>query len=113
MPHLVLEHSAPLAEGHDLQALCQTLFDRLAQMPEIPNPSSIKIRTQPSPAWVIGTEPQSFLHATLHALPGRTDAQKSTLTGAILDTLQTALPDVGSLSVNYSELSAAYAKRTL
>ena len=113
MPHLTLEHSAPLAESHDLQALCQALFDTLAALPEVPNPSSLKIRTIPCPSWVIGTEPTSFVHGTLLALPGRTDHQKAAMTAAVLSTLSEFLPDVGSLSVNYGDLDIADDKRTL
>ncbi len=113
MPHVIIEHSAPVADTHDLQALCQSIFDTLAALPEVPNAASLKIRTLLCPAWVIGTEPQSFAHATLLALPGRSETQKATLTEAILKDLERHLPDVGSLSVNFGELDAAYTKRTL
>lgn len=110
MPHLTLEHSADVAAG---QALCEALFDALAAHAAIPHPESLKIRTLPCPHHRIGTEPQSFAHAHLALLPGRDDATKAALSALILEVMVRHLPEVGSLSVDVSELSAAYTKRVL
>ena len=113
MPHVILDHSADVADTHDMAALCDAVFDTLAAHPAVPNPASLKIRAIPATAHRLGTDPQSFVHATLWLLPGRDAGTKSSLTAAILACLDSALPDVGSLSVNLGELDAAYAKRVL
>ena len=113
MPHVILEHSADVAETHDMQAFCDTLFDVLAATEEVTNPASLKIRTHPCPAWRTGTEPGNFVHAMLLMLPGRSDAQQKVLVQTILQTLTEQMPEVGSLSVNMGILDANYDKRVL
>lgn len=110
MPHLTIEHSADVPAD---QVLCDALFDTLAAHPAIPHPESLKIRTLPCPHHRIGTDPQSFAHAHLALLPGRDAATKAALSALVLEVLERHLPEVGSLSVDVSELSGAYVKRVL
>lgn len=114
MPHLILEFSNGLDSRHDIPALQQTLFDALAVHPAIPNAANLKLRAGAAAYSLIGTEPQSFVHATLRLLPGRDDATKSQLTHTVLSALQSQLPDVGSLTVEVVEMhGASYAKHVL
>lgn len=113
MPHVIIEHSSDLTDTVDMQALCRAVYDALAAAPEVPNPATLKIRALSSSAWVLGTERQSYAHAMLLALPGRTAAQKAAMTETVLGVLKQQMPDVGSLSVNYSDLDDAYTIRTL
>ncbi|MCG7494679.1 5-carboxymethyl-2-hydroxymuconate Delta-isomerase [Thalassobius sp. Cn5-15] len=114
MPHLVLEFSQGLEDSHDIPALQQLLFDTLAANPTIPTAANLKIRASAASYSLIGSEPQSFVHATLRLLPGRDDDTKSQLTGAVLEVLQSHLPTVGSLTVEAVEMhGASYAKRVL
>ena len=114
MPHVVIDFSAGLEDSTDITALCQAVFDKLAQEPAIPNPASLKIRARPQPFAVIGTTPQSFAHATLRLLPGRDDATKSHLTQSVLEVLAKHLPETGSLTVEAVEMhGTSYAKRVL
>ena len=110
MPHLTIEHSQDVAAS---QALVDDLYDALAAHPAVPRPESLKIRTLPCTHHRIGTDPQSFAHAHLALLPGRDGPTKAVLAQLVLDRMAVHLPDVGSLSVDVSELSAAYAKRVL
>jgi 5-carboxymethyl-2-hydroxymuconate isomerase len=110
MPHLTLQHSTNV-DADDV--LCDALFRALAAHEAIPHPDSLKIRTLPCPHWCIGTEPQSFAHADLALLPGRDDATKADLAQTVLAVMESHLPDVGSLSVDVTDLSAAYSKRVL
>ncbi len=114
MPHLVLEYQADIELRHDLQALCADLFTALQAHPAIPHPASVKVRAAPCPYAYIGTEPQSFVHATLFLLEGRDTATKADLTQLVLNRMSAALSDVGSLSVDTQDMvKATYAKRVL
>jgi len=113
MPHIVIEHSARLDASHDLQALCDALWDIFANHPEITDPATVRVRTIASTASRIGVEPQTFAHATLLLLPGRDEATRRALAELILNTLDDFLPDVGSLTVRVDHLDAPYIKRML
>ena len=45
MPHLAPEHSAELKATHDLQGLCERLFDMLVAHPSVGDPASVRVRT--------------------------------------------------------------------
>lgn len=114
MPHIILDYPEGLDQQVDMAALCQAIFDSLATDPAVPDPSSLKIRARPNPYSVIGTDPQTFVHATLRLLPGRSDDTKLHLTQIILKVLEAQLPNVGSLSVEAVDLHGpSYAKRVL
>lgn len=113
MPHVTIEYSAALDQAHDLQAVCEAVFATLAAHDGVPHPETLKVRAIPCPYARIGTEPQTFAHARLGLLAGRSDEMKALLTNAILHTMAQTLPDVGSLSVDCYDLSAAYTKRVL
>jgi len=113
MPHVIIEHSDRAATVDALQTLCDAMFDQLAAHDAIAHPESLKIRTVQSGVHRLGTEPQSFAHATLLLLPGRSPETKAALAQLMLSVLQTHLGNVGSLSVNLSDLDPTYAKRVL
>jgi len=96
-----------------MQALCDAAFAALAAHSAIPNPATLKIRAIPYEIWKIGTDPDSFVHADLALLPGRDEVTKADLARTLLAVLTGALPEVGSLTVNVSELSPSYSKRVL
>jgi len=113
MPHITIEYTERLDGSHDMQSLCEALFQTLSAHSAIPHPESLKIRAVPCPFSRIGTTPATFAHAQLALLPGRDAATKSDLAHSILAVMQANLPDVGSLSVDVSDLNPAYAKRVL
>ena len=113
MPNLTIEFSAGIEAEHDLDALCDALYEALAAHPAVPNPASIKIRTLPCPHWRIGTQPQSFAHGTLILYKGRDDDTKADMSATLLGVMDAHLPGIGSLSVDVGELGAAYKKRVL
>ncbi|MFD0860342.1 5-carboxymethyl-2-hydroxymuconate Delta-isomerase [Roseovarius aquimarinus] len=113
MPHLVIEHSPDAAGGAALEALCARLFEALAAHEAVTKPETLKLRTHASGAHLLGTRGQSYLHATLRLLPGRSEDTKSDLSQTILRVLEAELPQVHSLSVDVADLSPAYAKRVL
>ena len=114
MPHIIIEYSGHLDGTQCMTGVCQTLFDTAAASGVFPDLSAIKVRAIPCPFSRIGSEPQSFVHATIRLLAGRDDATKAALTQSILAALDQMLPDVGSLSVDIKDIdTATYAKRTL
>lgn len=113
MPHIIIEHSSLLEESHDLQALCDDLWKKFADHPSVTSPDTVRTRTIPATASRIGVEPQSFAHATLLLLPGRSDEVRVELAQLVLDSLQAHLPDVGSLTVRLDAIEQPYLKRML
>ena len=113
MPHIIIEHSPGLENTHDLQALCDALWDKFAVHPSISGPDTVRTRTIAATAGRIGVEPQSFAHATLLLLPGRNEEVRAELARIILDTLEAHLADVGSLTVRLSDIQQPYLKRML
>jgi 5-carboxymethyl-2-hydroxymuconate isomerase len=114
MPQVTIEFSRGLEKAHDIQALCEDLFQALAAEDEVTDPATVKIRARAVDFFRNGTEPDSFAHATFLLLDGRDEATRKHLNHRILSVMQAALPDVGSLSVHDVEMTrATYAKRVL
>lgn len=113
MPHIVIEHSKGLDQSHDLQALCEDLWQAFAAHPSVSAPETVRVRTIAATASRTGVEPQTFAHATLLLLPGRDEATREDLARMTLAALDTRLPDVGSLTVRLTDLNPPYLKRML
>ncbi|MEL7258615.1 MAG: 5-carboxymethyl-2-hydroxymuconate isomerase [Pseudomonadota bacterium] len=113
MPHIIIEHSKGLDDSYDLQALCDDLWEKFAAHPAITAPDTVRTRTIAANASRIGVESQSFAHATLLLLPGRSDEVRMELAQLILSTLEGHLPDVGSLTVRLDDIQQPYIKRML
>ncbi|MEL6990514.1 MAG: 5-carboxymethyl-2-hydroxymuconate isomerase [Pseudomonadota bacterium] len=113
MPHIIIEHSNGLEDSHDLQGLCDALWHDLAEHPAITAPDTVRTRTIAATASRIGIAPQTFAHATMLLLPGRSDETRAELAQLILDHLDRHLSDVGSLTVRLDEIQQPYVKRML
>lgn len=114
MPHFIVEYSADLSADHDIQSLCQALFDSAKDSGAFPDSSAIKVRALPASHWVVGHGDTGFAHVTIRLLAGRDADTQARITQATLDTLHAQLPGVGSLSVDIKDINpATYAKRTL
>ncbi|SLN11573.1 hypothetical protein ROA7450_00098 [Roseovarius albus] len=113
MPHLILEHSADLGKDHNLQALCDTMWNHVVAHPPVTGPETVRVRTIAASASRIGVEPQSFVHATLLLLPGRSDEVRQGIAQMVLDALDKELPEIGSISVRLDDLKPPYLKRIL
>jgi 5-carboxymethyl-2-hydroxymuconate isomerase len=72
MPHIVLEHAAPLAQQLNIPALLADLHQALAQVETI-DPNAIKTRAVPLADFLTGTAgiAKPFAHLTLSVLAGR------------------------------------------
>ncbi len=113
MPHIVIEHSKGLDQSHDLQALCERLWQDFATHSSVTGPETVRVRTIAATASRIGVEPQTFAHATLMLLPGRDEDTRMDLAQITMAALESALPDVGSLTVRLTDLNQPYLKRML
>lgn len=111
MPHVTLEFSKSLDDTHDFQMICERLHAVLAKHDEI-DASALKIRAAPIAYSYIGTQPQTFVHATLLLMRGRDEPTRAELNAIILDVLAQTMPEVGSITVQDVEMTrATYAKR--
>ena len=113
MPHITIEHSGGLEETHDLQSLCDALWEAFAAHASVQGPETVRVRTIAATASRIGVAPQSFAHAELLLIPGRDEANRAALAQIVMDALQAHLPDVGSLTVRLTDLNPPYLKRML
>ncbi|WP_227511471.1 5-carboxymethyl-2-hydroxymuconate Delta-isomerase [Tritonibacter mobilis] len=114
MPHVSIEFSKGLEQTYDIQSLCGRLFAALAEQNAFEDPAAIKIRASPVEFFRIGSEPQTFVHATLLLMRGRDQLTRTHLNKTILEVISNALPDVGSITVKDVEMTrATYAARVL
>ena len=113
MPHITIEHSKGLEQSHDLQALCDDLWERFAAHSSVSAPDTVRTRTIAATAGRIGVEPQTFAHATLLLIPGRSEEVRAELAQITMDALQSHLADVGNLTVRLTDLNPPYLKRML
>lgn len=114
MPHIIVEYSADLDDRHNMQMLCQALFDAARDCSVFPDPSAIKVRATPCQNWVLDGSVDGFVHVTVRLMKGREAATQAIVTNALLAVLGTRLVDVGSLTVDINDIDpATYAKRTL
>ena len=111
MPHVSIEFSKVLEQTNDMQSVCDQLFAVLASQDTFAAPT-IKVRATSVEFFRIGTEPQTFVHATLLLMEGRDELTRTQLNKTIIDVLGEALPNVGSITVQDVEMTrASYAKR--
>ena len=114
MPHIVIEYPASLANQTDLNDLCEKLFHAAEKTGIFPNPEDIKVRALAASHSYRATQDQSFVHVTVLLLSGRTPEQKRNLSDQVIKALDTALPNVGSLTVDIKDMDReTYSKRVL
>ena len=114
MPHVSIEFSKGLEKTNDIQSVCNQLFTVLAGQDAFEDPSVIKIRATSVEFFRIGSEPQTFVHATLLLMEGRDELTRTHLNKTILEVLGKALPNVGSITVQDVEMTrTTYAGRVL
>lgn len=106
MPHLSIEFSEGLERNYDMQLVCEKLFTGLSEN-AVFEASDIKVRAKPVAYFRIGTDPQTFVHATLLLMEGRDESTRTKLNRTIIETLRELLPDVGSITVQDLEITRA------
>ena len=133
MPQIIIEHSKGLEEllqvpqQQDvpetntvpvMQKICDEIWESFAKHPSVNGPETVRVRSIcASASRIYGgggggslRDNQSFVHATLLLLPGRSDETRKELAQIIMDTFQTYLPDVQSLSVRLDNIEQPYLK---
>lgn len=114
MPHISVEFSKGLEQTNDFQSVCNQLFMVLSNQDAFEDPAVIKIRATAVEFFRIGSDPQTFVHATLLLMKGRDELTRAHLNKTILEVLDKALPDVGSITVKDVEMTrSTYAGRVL
>lgn len=113
MPHIIIEYAHPIADNHDMNAICSTLFEAAMATGVFKTREDVKVRALPASHWFQEVENSTFAHVTVRLMEGRTLEQKAMLTRALLEKADELLPDVGTISVDIKELDPkTYQRRT-
>ncbi|MDH3387019.1 MAG: 5-carboxymethyl-2-hydroxymuconate Delta-isomerase [Gammaproteobacteria bacterium] len=113
MPHVIIEYSDDVAGQIAIDDLIAAVHDG-AMSSELFPEYDIKTRAVGYRHHQTGQTRDSFVHVTVHLLDGRSDAQKSMLSEAVLATIEPLLLQVVSVSVEILDIHrASYRKRVL
>jgi len=113
MPHLILEHSAELAEQHDINALVHALFDAAVKS-GVFGAEDIRARSVACENSVVGAAKPGFAHLVVRMMAGRPEELRLALAEDLLAVMLKHLPDVGALSVAPEDIKReTYARRVL
>lgn len=109
MPHLILDHSANLADAIDMQGLCDTLRDAMVETGVFPL-GGIRVRSLPCTVYTIadGDPAYAYLHMTLRMGHGRDEATRlrvaEQIAAAAEDYIKPKLKAPFALSLDLAEL---------
>ena len=113
MPHVIIEHSAEVADQIDIDELIAVAHAAVLSSDLFPE-YDIKTRAIAYAHHRTGQTRDSFVHVTVHLLDGRSDAQKAMLSEAVLARIEPRLPQVVSVGVEIVDMHrASYRKRVL
>ena len=113
MPHVIIEHSAEVADQIDIDELIAVTHAAVLSSDLFPE-YDIKTRAIAYAHHRTGQTRDSFVHVTVHLLDGRSDAQKAALSEAVLACIEPLLPAVISVGVELCDMHrASYRKRVL
>ncbi|MCA3269954.1 MAG: hypothetical protein LW855_02140 [Alphaproteobacteria bacterium] len=110
MPHLILEHAAPLAERLDIPAVLKQLHETLCAQPTV-GAKDVKSRSVPSLLYYTGENPKPeslFAHVEVRLLEGRSWAEISVIQQAVVAALKKNLPDEVVRTVEIREMRRAF-----
>ncbi len=113
MPHLIIEYSETLATEAQVSALLDAVHDA-ALLSELFPDEHIKTRAVPVRFYRVGSDDDSFIHAQLRIKFGRCDAQKKSLSNAVLVAIRNQRWAVDVVTVEVVDMDvASYAKSTV
>lgn len=87
MPHLIIQYAQELARDEQVPPMLDAVHEAAAST-GLFDESHIRTRAFPVAFYRVGTGRDPFIHAQLRILPGRTPAQKTTLSNAVLAALR-------------------------
>ena len=94
MPHFTVDCSANILGIHDSQEIMQTIHE-VAELSLLFAKGDIKVRIQPFNLYTVAGSKSDFIHVFGNIMEGRSIAQKSSLSKAIVNGLLTLFPNVG------------------
>ena len=107
MPHCIIEYSSPLQTTQSPETLIKAVHLG-ASNSGLFNPKDIKVRSLAYEGCQIGDNPSgSFIHVMARILAGRTDEQKTKLSGAIYAELQALDLTLDALTVEVCDIHRA------
>lgn len=113
MPHVIIEHSAEVAAQIDIDELVAAVHEATLGTDLFPE-YDIKTRAIAYSHHRTGQTRDAFVHVAVHLLDGRSDAQKTMLSEAVLGRIEPLLPGVASVGVETVDIHrASYRKRVL
>ncbi len=104
MPHITIEHSANVAEHHDIDALVGAVH-RAALDHGLPPIEGLRTRASSCDHYRVATGDDRFAYVAIHCriAPGRTDESKRTFVESILDAAEAQITaEGGPLSIAWS-----------
>ncbi len=104
MPHIILEHSANVADHHDIAALVAAVHNA-ALAHGLAATDALRTRAAPREHFRVATGDASFafLAITARIGPGRAEADKTSFLTTLIDTAeQTLLAEDNTLAIAYS-----------
>lgn len=110
MPHLILEHPAPLAERIDIPRLVQQLHETLCAQPTV-GAKDVKSRSVPASIYYVGETPQAsslFAHVEVRVMEGRSWNEISVIQQALVAALKNTVPKDVVTTVEIREMRRAF-----
>lgn len=117
MPHITIEYSANLDEGHDLNPMLHKVHEVLVKtLPA--SLASCKSRVFKCDDYLVGNgdSQNAFVHMSVKIMPGRTSEIKAEAAGLLLEVMQSIFSDrhknkIIGYSIEIVELSSQYYKK--
>lgn len=113
MPHLTVEYSANVAHHHDIQQLIDVVH-RAALQHGLPPMEGLRTRAVARDNYVIANGDPDFAFIAIHARigPGRSDEDKASFIGQVLDAAQQSIDAAGgplaiAWSIELNEINPA------
>ncbi|KUM02344.1 5-carboxymethyl-2-hydroxymuconate Delta-isomerase [Chromobacterium subtsugae] len=111
MPHCVIECPAELAQAPQIMPLMQAVHQAAVASGLFETPD-IKVRVLPSAHYLVGGQPDAFVHVTTHILAGRSEQQKKQLADAVARAACAQLPQVAMITSEVRDIQReAYSNR--
>ncbi|MDI9256791.1 5-carboxymethyl-2-hydroxymuconate Delta-isomerase [Flavobacterium sedimenticola] len=106
MPHFIIDCTENILRLKTPEEIMETVFEA-ATASNLFDAEDIKIRINPYQHYTVGNQKKDFIHIFSYIMEGRTTAQKSSLSHAIVSSLNTIFPEVPVISINIKDFEKA------